>query len=296
MTIRSAIPVAGFLLVVAILLLTVHLTANTMEFSRYNTGWNGNSSFFSDLDRHTVSEITLPSQLSSDRGNAMLLIIAPERSPAQAEISAYRMFLSNGNTLVLIDDFGSGNEILRGIGSSIRILPGTLSSVDREYSDPYSIVVYSVTNSTFLEPGESMVLNRAAALEGGKSLLTTSVLSWIDLNGDKRINANEFMGNFAVMAEEKAGNGNIIVLSDPSIFINSMYGAGTTHDNRNVIHRLTGNGGHVLIDQMNSRTADADSTSGLVQIIRSNLGLKILIVFILMLLGIGAWRSRLLQV
>ena len=243
MTIRSALPVAGFLLVVAILLLTVQLTANTMEFSRYNTGWNGTSSFFSDLDRHTVSEISGPSQLSSYRGNTTLLIIAPERSPTQAEISAYRTFISEGNTLVLIDDFGTGNEILAGIGSRIRILPGNLSSADREFSDPYSVVVYAVSNATFLDPGDSMVLDRAAALDGGTPLMMTSVLSWIDLNGDKRITSNEPLGNFAVMVQEAAGNGNIIVLSDPSIFTNSMYEAGTTHDNRNIIHRLTGQRG-----------------------------------------------------
>ena len=141
-TIKAAFWVVGIVLLMAALILTAHLTSNNLEFSRYNTNWNGTSQFFSDLNRHHTVMILDRTQLAPYQNNALLLIIAPERSPTGAEITAYQAFLDRGNTIVLADDFGTGGEILRRIGSRITIPGGNLSSIDREYADPYTIVVY----------------------------------------------------------------------------------------------------------------------------------------------------------
>ena len=109
----------------AALILTAHLTSNNLEFSRYNTNWNGTSQFFSDLDRHHTEMILDRTQLAPYQNNALLLIIAPERSPTGAEITAYQAFLDRGNTIVLADDFGTGAEILRRIGAGSRSLAET---------------------------------------------------------------------------------------------------------------------------------------------------------------------------
>ena len=45
---------------------------------------------------------------------------------------------------------------------------------------------------------------------------------WTDTNGNERIDSDEALGTFSVMAHEKIGSGGCVVLSDPSIFINSM--------------------------------------------------------------------------
>ena len=51
-TIRATTWIAVAVLVAAAFILVMHLSTNTMEFSHYNSGWNGTSLFFSDLDRH----------------------------------------------------------------------------------------------------------------------------------------------------------------------------------------------------------------------------------------------------
>ena len=51
-TIKAAFWVAGIVLLASALILTAHLTSNTLEFSQYNANLNGTSRFFSDLDRH----------------------------------------------------------------------------------------------------------------------------------------------------------------------------------------------------------------------------------------------------
>ena len=291
-TIRAAFWVAGIVLLAAALVLTVHLSSNNLEFSRYNTGWNGTSVFFSELDRHHVTLVGDPKELASYRNNSLLIVIAPSRRPTGAEISAYRAFLERGNTIFLADDFGSGDEILRGLGSRITLLEGNLSSIDREYADPYTITVYRQTNGSIATRAKTLILNRPVGLEGGDPIFLTSLLSWIDENGDKRINADEVMGQFAVMSEEPVGRGKLVVLSDPSIFINSMQDQGLPSDNRQFISDLTGGNGTVLIDQMNTRTDDAEGFSEILHLIRTTIAIELLFLALLVLAALWAWRKR----
>ena len=294
-TIRAVFWVAGIVLLVSALVVTVHLSANGLEFSRYNNGWNGTSQFFAGLDRHHTFDVSDPAQLAAYHENATLLIIAPDRQPAAQEIAAYRSFLNRGNTIVLADDFGTGNAIVQGIGSRISIIPGNLSSVDRLFADPYSVVVYRMSNETPVRSVTRLVLNRPAPLEGGDTLMATSILSWIDDNGDKKINTNELLGKFTVMAAEKIGRGRLVVLSDPSVFVNTMQDLDDTWDNKRFISDLIENGEYpIVIDQMNSRTSDTEGMSTMLHVIRTTLSIEIIVVVLLMLFAAVAWRRKLL--
>jgi hypothetical protein len=286
--------IAGLILLASALLLTAHLTSNTLEFSHYNTGWNGTSDFFFRLDRHRVTDITDSAGLAAYGNATILLIIAPDREPTVQETDAYRAFLERGNTIVLADDFGSGNTILQRIGSRISILPGNLSSIDRAYGDPYSVVVYNVTNVSPVQSLSAVVLNRAAPLEGGTPLLRTSFLSWTDENGNEKIDSDEAIGSFSVMAKEKIGNGELIVLSDPSIFINAMQDLDGNYDNPQLIGNLVGREGPVLIDQMNSGTTGTEGLSTILHVMKTTLSTEILFIIMLLLIAAGAWKRKLM--
>ena len=290
--IRYASWIAGGVFVAALVLLFLHLSANDMEFSRYNTGWNGASAFFSDLDRDRTTEVFDPGVLEGQQGNATLLVIAPHRSPTGREIAGYKAFLAGGHTIFLADDFGAGNEILAGIGSRITITPVNISSLDRQYADPYLIIAYRTQETgPFVMPPE-ITLNGAALLEGGSPLMLTSVMSWADRNANNRLNIGEEMGTMPVMVQESIGPGRLIVLSDPSIFVNTMYLQPENADNRAFIHNLTTQDSTILIDQMNSRTADAKGLSGILHVVRNTIIIEIFI-FCLIILGIAwAWRKK----
>jgi len=290
---RTAFWIAALVLLASALLLTAHLTSNTLEFSRYNTGWNGTSVFFSGLDRHRVTSVLSPADLAPYRNNTLLLIIAPERLPTVQETAAYRSFLERGNIILLADDFGTGNAILRGIGSRIVILPGNLSSIDRAYNDPYAVVAYPVANISPVRQVSAILLNRPAPLEGGEPLVTSSIMSWIDTNGNKRIDRDEMMGRFAVMAHEKSGSGEIIVLSDPSIFINSMQSLDATWDNRKLTDDLVNRADPVLIDQMNSRTTGTEGMSTILHVMKTTLSIEIIFIVVLLVIAAVAWKRKL---
>jgi hypothetical protein len=291
-TIRNEYWIAGFVLFAALMLLVVHLSSNNQEFSRYNTGWNGTSQFFSGLDRHRVVMVSEPARLAQERSGATLLIIAPRRNPSPGELEAYRSFLDQGNTIILADDFGTGNRILSGLTSRISISPGPVASLDREYADPYSVVAYRSANESPVEDTSTLLLNEPASLDGGTPLLRTSTFSWIDENRDRHISNDEMLGIYTVMATEKNGQGTLIVISDPSIFINAMADAGGSGDNRGFITHLAAWGTPVLVDQMNSRTRDAAGLGEILHILKTTVLIEVLVFGILILFVAGAWKRK----
>jgi hypothetical protein len=282
----------GIVLIACAFLLVFHLSTNNMDFSHYNTGWNGTTTFFSDLDRHRLVEVYDLKDLAGSQKNSTLLILAPKNSPTPQQLTAYRTFLEGGNTIVVADDFGTGNEILHGLESRITILPGNLSSLDRRYANSYMIVAYRQLENTTPPVPASLALDRPAALDGGTPLMFSSVMSWIDKNGDRRLNAIEDMGMFPVLAYESQGKGRIIVLSDPSILINSMYSQAENADDRELVQNILGTDGKIFVDQTNSRTADASGISRILHIVRTTISIEIAVICI-MILGLAwAWKKK----
>lgn len=292
--IKAVFWIAGIVLLASALILSAHLTSTNQEFSQYNPNWNGTSQFFSNLDRHHTVMLLDSTQLVPYKNTALLLIIAPEHSPTGAEITAYQAFLDRGNTIVLADDFGTGSEILKRIGSRITIQKGNLSSIDREYADPYTIVVYPVENKSPVENCGALIMDRAASLDGGEPLVMTSILSWVDTNGDRRITANEEIGEFPVISAEGISRGRIVVISDPSIFINTMQDLDEKWGNHCLVNNLINYQGTVLVDQMNSRTRDTEGMSGLFHVIRTQFILEVLFFGFLVLIAAWIWRRRIL--
>ena len=137
-------------------------------------------------------------------------------------------------------------------------------------------------------------MDRAAPLDGGQPLMMTSILAWVDTNGDRRIDANEEMGQFPVISAEEISRGRIVVISDPSIFINSMQDFGGTWGNQCLINNLVNYQGTVLIDQMNSRTQNTEGMSGIFHVIRTQFILEVLFFGFLVLIAAWMWRKKIL--
>ncbi|WP_332448483.1 DUF4350 domain-containing protein [Methanoculleus sp.] len=178
-----------------------HTTTTTEEFSRYNVGWNGTSAL-----------------AESEDPGATLLILAPDRPFTPGEVGALRAFLDDGGRVLVADEEGGANPLLADLGSTIRVRPGNLSSLDRGHTDPGLFRCYAVGNETLFAGIETVLANRPAAIEGGEGLLETSVLTWDDADGDGRVSGDETFSRHVVCARE----GNLIVLGDPSLFVNAM--------------------------------------------------------------------------
>ena len=285
--------VIGIILLLGASVLFLHLSTTTEEYSRYNVQWNGTSAFYTYAEERGAGEI-MDLREVADASGAMLLIIAPTGNISREDAGQYRSFLLKGNTILLFDDFGTGNQLLEGIGSEIRILPGNLSGIDMEYNTPTSIIVYRSGNSTLLEGVETLALNAPAALEGGEVLMRTSVLSWIDVDGDGRISGDERLDRYGVMARETNGRGEIYVFSDPSILINAMMADEGLRDNQRFIDAVLSGDQQLYLDGKYSGTTAGGAIVGLLAMAKSTIIIKIVLLCILLLLVAYAFKKKVL--
>lgn len=281
---RLAVDVAvGIILVIAASALLLHLSSTDAEFSRYNLQWNGTSDFFDALESRGSVMIRDPAVLGS-RQNETLLMIAPRRAPTEAEGTEYERFVNTGNTLVLVDDFGSGNEILEAIGSSVRLDHGKLSSHSREFEVSYAPIGYPVAGRWLVADLSKVVFNHPVAVSGGYPLINTTHLSWIDDDGDGRVNRLEPMKQFTVATVEDIGPGRVVVIGDASLFINAMQGLPDC-DNELLLERLVAE--TTLVDQQLSRTAVAAGPISIFLWVRETPSLVVLVTALS--LGVVAW-------
>jgi hypothetical protein len=273
--------------------LFVHLTTTAEEYSRHNIGWNGTSTFLAQAEISGARTLTDLAELEG-REKSLLIVIAPHRDFSLEDIARYRTFLEQGNTIFLADDFGTGNSLLAGLGSSIRIHPEMIASLDAEYNNPHTVIAYRSPDTSTFSGIESIVLNRPVHAEGPEILMETSVLTWIDGNGNGRADAGEVLGRYPVMVREAVEGGTVVVLSDPSIFINAMQSPTHPRGNTRFISSILTGDDEVLIDQVHSRVSSAGGIIGLITIITNSIELKIIITGIIVLLVAYLFRQRIL--
>ncbi|WP_440949186.1 DUF4350 domain-containing protein [Methanosphaerula subterraneus] len=276
--------VIGAVLLIAVIALFLHLSSTDVEFSRYNPQWNGTSTVLETLEDRGAVMVDDPSTLAGRTG-ATLLVIAPGRGPTAGERAAYRDFVASGNTLLLADDFGEGNALLDAVGATIRLDQRNLSSLDREYEVPAAPLGFPVVGAPLGATWTSVVFNHPVAVTGGTPFLETSLLSWIDENGNERADATEPLGRFSLAATESVGGGRVVVIGDASLFINAMQHL-RDGENEQVIRDLTG--GTLLIDQHLSRTAAASGPISTILWVR-NIPTTIILITALAL-GAIAWH------
>jgi hypothetical protein len=276
MSIRTVLWIAAFIVLLSAIAICMHVSTNNQEFSRYNVQWNGTSQLFSEIEDRGGISIVVTGNLESYE-DALLLCIAPNRSFTGEEKIYYRSFLQRGSTLFIADEDGAANSLLEDLGSNIRIIPRNLSSVDMEFSDPRSVIAYVTGNDTLTANISSIVLNSPAFIEGGTPLMSSSLLSWVDSNGNLRIDSGEVLERSNVLVLEHVGEGRLYVLSDPSVFINGMETL-DIRDNRKFIETLLASSPTLLIDQVHSRTSSGEGVIKMVNMVKNTMIIKISVI------------------
>lgn len=272
---NKTVIISSLLILIAALALAAHLSTTDLEYSRYNQEWTGTSGFFTLLEKAGARDLSSYSTLP-DENDAVLLVIAPGGSFTREEIALVRAFLNRGNAVFIADETGEANTLFAGLGSAIRILPANISSVEMEYTDPRIVIVSPRNTDPLLANVTTITLNQASAVSGGTPLLVTTLFSWDDGNGNGKIDSDESLSSFPVLAREPVGGGTLYAFSDPSIFINGMQtirpGSG---DNAVFIENLLANRGTVLVEQTHSRTAGVDQILSLALLAKNSMIIKI---------------------
>ena len=194
--------------------LTIPVFYTSADFSVFNTKWNGASNFGRLLYEETkiVPVITSYNSFGLGEKEGVLLILGPDLSYSSLEIDEIKKFLENGGTLVLIDDFGTGNDILSGLNLTARFT--SLIPIDVFYSKNYNFPELVRILDPQLSVGvDKLTLNVPSVIVGAEGSIYTSKVAVIGNN----------QRQLPIMSELEYGNGRIILFSDPSVFINDMF-------------------------------------------------------------------------
>jgi hypothetical protein len=220
---RVALVVLGGVLA---LTLFVAASSSTASFSAYNSAWDG-ASALRDIASASGADVVVETEVEQAyaRDTSIAFVLSPDSAYADEEIETIRRFVEAGGTLVVADDFGShSNALLAGIGARTRIDGRLLRDERAYYRSPNLTRVTGVENASLLDDDRTLVLNHGTALRpnGATVLATSSGYSYLDGNRNYELDESEVMRSRPVVVRETLGEGVVVVVSDPSMFINAM--------------------------------------------------------------------------
>jgi len=213
-----------------------------------NLDWNGCSRI-----ANTTQNTTL--LLSYDRplpnATSLLAIVGPSIDFTRDESFKIGKFLEGGGVVLLADDFGTGNSLLGALNVSALFSKKPLADLyyySRDHSFP---LITDFSPSPATDNLTAIVLNRPSHIEIGNSSLVTKIgssspFSFIDFSGEGKSLANETVDSYPVLVSVKIGRGLLLLVADPSMFINDMIGL---YDNMRLFQNaLKMGGGSVIFD------------------------------------------------
>ncbi|HEY91032.1 MAG TPA: DUF4350 domain-containing protein [Dehalococcoidia bacterium] len=226
-------------LVLVLSILCVRFLPSTQDFMVHNDIWNGVKTFCDEFGAVTVDSLDdLP-----DSSENTVLILIPYIELGSEELSAVAQFLDGRGTLLLMDDYGYGNQVLSYLEMDTRFS-------NRPLLDPlFNFKNLRLPRVTDFSPEVSeagistIVLNHATILTDtveSSVVARSSVSSFLDIDESGSREEEEPLGPFPVAARFQVRNGEVIVVADPSIVINSIIGR---DDNYTFVRYLTSHNG-----------------------------------------------------
>lgn len=214
MRFRREILVGGLLFMVLSVSVTLMLPTLDDLFIE-NKQWNGLSEFYKDIK---PVRLYTSDGIRNLESNSTLYIVGPSRDFSGEDIEAIKVYLESGGRVVLADDFGTGNQLLEGLGLETRFSGDLLMDSVFYRSVPEFPRLLNFTTFDVKE----VVLNYATVLLDGEELQvleSSSPLSYLESdNGELEAKSYPILGWIAY------GDGRLFLISDASMFINTMIG------------------------------------------------------------------------
>lgn len=242
----------GALLVVVVITGVIGLSTSSTAFGSHNPSWDGTSEIRT-LARDTGATASV-SQSTSEytevpAGDTTAFILSPTESYSAADVERLEAFLADGGTVVVAADFDQQtNDLLERLNVSARV-DGRLVRDERQYYRGPSLPVASnVAESPATVNVSRLTLNHASVVQPGAEseiLVNTSGFAYLDTNRNGELDDAESLREHPVVVQEPAGEGRVVVVSDPSLFINAMLDA---PDNRQFARNLVAGSDTVVFD------------------------------------------------
>jgi hypothetical protein len=290
---RKTLPTLALLIVLALTALIWFYPPNG-DFITGNQFWNGLSTFTTDSKVSIITSFdSLPSP-SKETG----LIVIPYAQFTETELDELSRYVSEGGALIVLDDYGYGNQILNRLGLNMRFTGKPLLDPLFDYKNKWLPRITDFTQTPIVNNITSIVLNHASTISNVSDnavLANSSRFSFLDLNSDSTWETDDPMGPLPVAAYAKVGGGYVVAVSDPSFLINGMI---NMDDNLNFIKKVTqiqSSSPTIFLDQSHlprTNLDDAKETiSAAYDSASSPLGTLSLIIIILALALTPIWRK-----
>ncbi len=237
--VTTYIIIIALVLFILLLSMAFPLVTNSADFSIYNSGWNGCSRlavrtydtgrFTPNLELSSGEEMEIVHRdiVSYDLQPELstMVFLGPKRDFDAQETDHIHNFLINGGNVLLADDIGRGNSLLNALeGTDSRFVRDPVLDLSFE-KKPHFAVAYDLKDHPITKNVSHILLNKPTAIEpdeNATSLVYTSRASWLDKNRNGIWDLGEPKGGFPVLTVEPYGRGSLVLLSDPSVLINSM--------------------------------------------------------------------------
>jgi hypothetical protein len=224
------------------------------------------------------------------------LVLVPYQRLRADEMKSLQDFTIRGGTLFIADDYGYGNQVLEYFGLGARFSGQPLLDPWQNYKNAWFPRIEQLKSHPLAENVDSLVLNHATGLTNVRDvevLATSSPFSFLDLNGNQNSDADEPVGPLPVISQHRLGKGQMVLIADPSIFINSMQDLG---DNGVYIENIAAASGGLYIDQSHLPPSNLHHAKSLLSGIRNILSapsVSILVVLsLLILVMLPLWYGR----
>ncbi|MFH1169228.1 MAG: DUF4350 domain-containing protein [Chloroflexota bacterium] len=251
-----------------LLVLIIWFFPSYEDFRAENRFWNGTGALVSG---HNVAPLESLADLPPSPGGATLIVI-PYLDFARSELEALDGFVRQGGTLLLADDFGYGNRVLEYLGLPERFNGQALLDPVVNYRNEWLPGIIHLRDSPLTANADSLVFNHATALlhvADGDIVALSSSFSFLDQNGNQTRDAAEPSGPLPVISRHGLGSGQVILIADPSLFINSME---TMAGNSSLVGNIaTAATAGLFIDQSHLPPSDLHRAKGLLAQIRASI-------------------------
>ncbi len=235
-------------LVLVVSVSAIWFNSSVQDFMDANTNWNGIQDFYRQFDITSTTRLSDLNEVT----RAGTLVVIPYLPYAEHEIDGLDAFVRRGGTILMMDDFGFGNTLLERFGIETRFSSELL--LDPLFCDRNPLLPrVSIFDGEISERGISLVtLNRATSLAGAEDehvLAWSSPSSYLDVNRNGVQDAEEPKGSMALAAAYTLGEGTLVLVSDPSLAINTMLTRGDNEAFLGYLLSLGNSTGDVLLDR-----------------------------------------------
>ncbi|MFC1951168.1 DUF4350 domain-containing protein [Chloroflexota bacterium] len=202
------------------------------DFSVDNSSWNGLSTISARLKTTSIDSFSrLPAK---EEGTAFILI--PYSTFTDEELSQLESYVLQGGTLILMDDYGYGNQVLERLDVEYRFTNTPLLDLLINSKNASFPKITDFSDMPLVSGIDAIVYDHGSCLTNvpqNQIVARSSNFSFLDMDGNLIYdNVEEEKGPFAVIAYTVLGEGRVIAISDPSLIINSMIDIG---DNYNIL-------------------------------------------------------------